>query len=355
MNNITAGPYELINKKNNAEKIVFCIFNENEVSRKNYKGAKIVSSSTEYADDLEDAIAKLEGQMDSLKKEYSVKEAGNGPKDSGRPGPVLGKRASVPTASLGEPTKRIKKESSKEEEKKEETKGPELIRRSSRNEGKVANYNIDDILDAAEKEENGSTGGGCINVMLAETYKPELLPDPRGWYISEKLDGVRCYWNGSAMYTRNKNAFYPPDWFKKELPADMALDGELWSGRSDFQKIVSIVRRQDKNDEWKKIKFMVFDAPNLKKPFSKRLEAIEKKLAKLHKESPASADVVQLHEHRICEGYPQLMTELDEVCDAGGEGVMLREPNSLYENKRSTNLLKVKKFEDAEATVIGHE
>ena len=70
--------------------------------------------------------------------------------------------------------------------------------------------------------------------MLAQKYSPELLPDPKGWFISEKLDGVRCYWNGSAMYTRNGNIFYPPDWFKKSLPSDMCLDGELWTGRADF-------------------------------------------------------------------------------------------------------------------------
>jgi DNA ligase-1 len=51
--------------------------------------------------------------------------------------------------------------------------------------------------------------------MLAQTYSPELLEDPTGWLMSEKLDGVRCYWNGSTMYTRNGNVFYPPDWFKK--------------------------------------------------------------------------------------------------------------------------------------------
>jgi len=100
---------------------------------------------------------------------------------------------------------------------------------------------------------------------------------------------------------------------------------------------------------------MVFDAPKVKKPFNKRLEAIDKRFAKLYKESPASSKVVELHKHHVCEGYPQLMAELDEVCAAGGEGVMLREPNSLYENKRSNMLLKVKKFDDAEATVIGHE
>lgn len=78
--------------------------------------------------------------------------------------------------------------------------------------------------------------------MLADTYNPELH-DPVGWLMSEKLDGVRCYWNGSAMYTRNGHLFYPPDWFKELLPKDLCLDGELWTNRADFQKIVSIVRR----------------------------------------------------------------------------------------------------------------
>lgn len=212
---ISAGPYEFVGKKNSAEKVVLCIMNETEVSFKKYNGAKIVSNNTEYAENFEDAFADLQAKIDGLKADYDAKDAaGNGPKDLQKKGSVLGKRASGPDASLGEPVKRLKKESSKEEEKKEESKGPELIRRSSRNEGKVANYNIDDILDAADKEENGTTGSGCISVMLAETYKPELLPDPKGWYISEKLDGVRCYWNGSAMYTRNGNAFYPPDWFR---------------------------------------------------------------------------------------------------------------------------------------------
>lgn len=133
-------------------------------------------------------------------------------------------------------------------------------------------------------------------MMLAQTYSPDLCPNPTGWLMSEKLDGVRCYWNGSAMYTRNGNSFQPPAWFKNALPADMALDGELWSKRSDFQKIVSIVRRQDENEEWKDIKYMVFDAPNLKGTFKQRLDRIKKVFDKLHKENPESA-FLQLVEH----------------------------------------------------------
>ena len=60
--------------------------------------------------------------------------------------------------------------------------------------------------------------------------------------MSEKMDGVRCYWNGKNMYSRNGNLFYPPDFFKDALP-EFPLDGELWTDRDDFQKIVSIVKR----------------------------------------------------------------------------------------------------------------
>ena len=78
--------------------------------------------------------------------------------------------------------------------------------------------------------------------MLAKKHNPDTQ-DPKGWLISEKLDGVRCYWNGKEMLTRNGNPFYAPQWFVDALPKNFALDGELWTERSDFQKTVSIVRR----------------------------------------------------------------------------------------------------------------
>jgi len=89
-------------------------------------------------------------------------------------------------------------------------------------------YNIDKILDKIEKE----NCSGSINLMLANKYDDEI--DPKGWFMSEKLDGVRCFWNGSNMYSRNGNLFYPPDWFKNLLPKEIALDGELWTKRDDF-------------------------------------------------------------------------------------------------------------------------
>ena len=85
---------------------------------------------------------------------------------------------------------------------------------------------------AALDDEVSSDGAGCIEVMLAHNYDPDKH-DPTGWLMSEKLDGVRCYWNGKTMYSRAGNKFHAPDDFKAKLPK-IELDGELWTNRDDF-------------------------------------------------------------------------------------------------------------------------
>src|SRR5580704_4856852 len=67
---------------------------------------------------------------------------------------------------------------------------------------------------------------------------------PSSYWLSEKLDGVGAYWNGSQFLSRQGNLFHAPDWFVAGLP-NTPLDGELWLGRKKFQRTVSIVRRQD--------------------------------------------------------------------------------------------------------------
>ena len=98
---------------------------------------------------------------------------------------------------------------------------------------------------------------------------------------------------------------------------------------------------------------MVFDAPLMKGTFKQRLDKISKRFDKMHKEDPSSA-FLQLVEHTEVKSLEHMTQELDRVTGGGGEGVMIKDPNSKYENKRSNFLLKVKKFDDAEATVIGH-
>jgi DNA ligase-1 len=190
-----------------------------------------------------------------------------------------------------------------------------------------------------------------IDVLLAQTWDESV--DPTGWWMSEKLDGVRCYWNGTKFLSRNGNPFFAPKFFIEKLPKTVSLDGELWMGRKMFQQCVGIIKRQDEKKydmrEWAKIIYIVFDAPSINKKFEDRLHYIHNLAEKI--QSP----YLRAHEHRKCTGLQDMLDELDKVENLGGEGLMLRQTGSLYENRRSNSLLKVKTFLDAEATVVGHK
>ena len=92
---------------------------------------------------------------------------------------------------------------------------------------------------------------------------------------------------------------------------------------------------------------MVYDAPLLNATFEKRLDAIKTKLTETKN--------VKFHGHVKCTSKAHLMKEMDEVLAKKGEGLMIKDPKCKYESRRSEKLLKVKKFYDAEATVIGHQ
>ena len=182
-------------------------------------------------------------------------------------------------------------------------------------------------------------------ILLA--HKWEVDHDPTGWWMSEKLDGVRAYWDGEAFVSRLGNRFLAPDWFVADLPAD-TLDGELWVGRKLFSKTISIVRSGGGGDLWKDVTFVVFDAPNARGSFEERIAHVDKVLRK------AKAEYARVHEHVVCSGIAHLRDELQRVEGLGGEGLMLRQPKSSYEIGRSVSLLKVKTFHDAEGRIIKH-
>lgn len=183
-------------------------------------------------------------------------------------------------------------------------------------------------------------------LLLAHAWDNSM--DLSGWWMSEKLDGVRAYWDGKQFISRQGNIYHAPDWFVEGLP-EKTLDGELWIDRKAFQKTVSIVRRQDKSDHWKQVKYLIFDAPDCEGAFEDRL-AFLKDALKSNASSHAS-----LHSHEQCKSLEHLRKELVRVEDLGGEGLMLREPGSTYEVGRSMTLLKVKSFHDAEAVVLKHQ
>lgn len=184
-----------------------------------------------------------------------------------------------------------------------------------------------------------------LSVLLANKWDPRT--DPTGWWLSEKLDGVRAYWDGKQFLSRNGNVFHAPEWFKKGLP-DFPVDGELWVDRQMFQSTISIVRRLNGGDAWKGMKYLIFDAPDHGGTFEERVSHLNdwaENTSSLH---------ASVHYHKVCIGPSHLRQEMDQVLALGGEGLMLRQPGSLYERGRSSTLLKVKQFSDAEAVVIAH-
>jgi DNA ligase-1 len=183
-------------------------------------------------------------------------------------------------------------------------------------------------------------------LLLAERW--DYQADLSGWWMSEKLDGVRAYWDGKQFLSRLGNLYHAPDWFVEGLP-DEPLDGELWIGRKMFQRTVSIVRRQDKNELWREVRYLVFDAPAHGGSFEQRHEYFQEILA--NRKPPFAA----AHPHEVCNGLDHLREELARVEALGGEGLMLRQPRSKYEVGRSATLLKVKSFLDAEGRVVGHK
>jgi len=184
-----------------------------------------------------------------------------------------------------------------------------------------------------------------MKVMLAEDYDGHNID---GWLMSEKLDGVRAIWTGEKLVSRNGNEFFAPKWFTDSLPAGVVLDGELFIGRGMFQSTVGVVRRKKPVDsDWQKIQFCVFDAPECVGGFEQRLAYCNRVLT--------GCKVACVVEHRVCRNAVHLDEVFAELCDSGAEGVMLRQPGSAYEGKRSNRLLKYKPFQTDEAEVIGYE
>lgn len=183
-------------------------------------------------------------------------------------------------------------------------------------------------------------------LMLANVYHPGVqLAD---YWVSEKYDGVRGYWDGQKLLTRGGLPINAPAWFTANWPAT-PMDGELWAGRGQFQKAVSTVRQQSPDDAaWRGIRFMVFDLPATPGPFTERLSTLNITVTKL------AVPWVQAVPQSKVANHAALQNQLKQITKAGAEGLMLHRGSSLYKGVRNDDLLKVKTHDDAEARVVEH-
>ncbi|MGI9296372.1 MAG: DNA ligase [Gammaproteobacteria bacterium] len=191
----------------------------------------------------------------------------------------------------------------------------------------------------------GVCAGDAPEFSLAKTYRGGA--DVRDYYASEKLDGVRAYWDGETLRSRRGNIFAAPRWFLRGFPA-AHLDGELWSRRGDFENISGVVRRARPHEGWREINYMVFDMPNTPGDFRARLSRLKKIVAAAglpHLRAVAQTEL---------KGEEELHLMMREIVDGGGEGVMLRRKDSPHRGGRGGDLLKLKPSVDAEAKVVAH-
>lgn len=206
-----------------------------------------------------------------------------------------------------------------------------------------------------------------FKVALAETFKTHPDYENEEWLISRKLDGVRCVIrkeNGNVKaYSRNGKEFETLQKVLdnvKKIPGEFVLDGELCitddDGNEDFQNVMKEIRR--KNHTIKNPKFFIFDCLSLKEfdsctsttTLSERLENIADDLIpgpdQVHYEYLTLLEQFTAHDKK----HVEEQTKVAE--DSGHEGIMLRK-DTTYQGKRSKDILKVKKFHDAEYKVMG--
>lgn len=246
-------------------------------------------------------------------------------------------------------------------------------------------------------------------LQLAQTYNPKKH-EISGRFVSEKLDGLRFFWDGgvsngvpveqvpwsnieksnqvpiaTGLWSRYGNVINAPKWWIDQLPGFL-LDGELWTKRGEFQKISSIVRSTVNRKDWTGVKAMVFDTPspremfkdrtinepNFKKEivgaeewyatrssyhipssvtFEGRLKYLQRNLkenevARLHTQKQLSFSTV--------EAKKELEYFLEHVLNSGGEGLIIKTPNNLWQPERQWTMLKYKPYHDAEAEVVGY-
>lgn len=192
-----------------------------------------------------------------------------------------------------------------------------------------------------------SMAGDAPTILLANVYSDQI--DVSRYMVSEKLDGVRAVWDGEVLRFRSGKPINAPAWFIAGLPKQ-PLDGELWIGRGQFERLSGIVRHEIADDAgWRDVCYMVFELPDAPGTFRERAEQIRRVVRE--------ANVPWLFE--IPQFFPvdrdSLKRRFDEVVRGGGEGLMLHLADAPYQTGRSDVLLKMKPLQDAEAVVVGHQ
>jgi DNA ligase-1 len=152
--------------------------------------------------------------------------------------------------------------------------------------------------------------------------------------MSEKLDGVRAYWNGVSLVSKDGKKLTYPDRFIEGFPEHTSIDGELWIQQGNWELVLELLNSNN-NDMllWNQISYMIFDLPNSNEPYEIRIRDIANMNLPKH---------VHVLDVERCKGNHHLFSLFGHILEIGGEGLMMNKPMSLYVSVRTDSLLKVK-------------
>lgn len=267
------------------------------------------------------------------------------------------------------------------------------------------------VIDDEDPQEEEAEMAKREFLMLAHTFKPAKHA-LGGWYMSHKLDGMRCFWDGGAsrgvlkadvpwantakderyvtppvatgLWSRYGNVIHAPDWFLDKLPKGCPLDGELYIGPGEGQRqeLMKVVKSLTPDDRWHKVTYHLYAVPdmaevladgvikntNFTKRFTGCLQWWQERLPDARPMRMAfrtQLNEFAIHANETVFAHPQvelpyvgwedaIEAELQKVLALHGEGLMFRHPDTAYSCQRSYNLLKHKPWEDAEGVVVGY-
>lgn len=185
------------------------------------------------------------------------------------------------------------------------------------------------------------------DIMLCYPFSEKrLLTYPTPWYVQPKLEGDRCLakWDGNIGYVLYSSTGKPilnlPHINRalNNLNITTTLDGELYNHRAPHELIHGIVSRSvNIHRDYKLVQFHIFDVV-MKGDFKKRLD-----YTRLVVKESEHIRRVRTHDIRdLKEVYYYYESELND----GYEGVVIRSPEQVYVDKRTTLMMKLKQREE---------
>lgn len=171
-------------------------------------------------------------------------------------------------------------------------------------------------------------------LTLAYSYSPALDISLDEYLVSEKYDGVRAYFDGKKLWSRQGKEIKAPQWWLDKLPA-VQLDGELWMGRGRFHEVSACVRRTKNIDAeaWGRVWFIAFDRPDVAGDYDVRLKALDGFESSFYRVAGVASPKTK----------EELSDLFEETIEHGGEGLMIRKiKDGGYVEGRTHTLLKYK-------------